>query len=697
MTALRFSQSPKLPMIHQDERAECGHACVAMVSNFFGHQLDLYSLRNLSGTSSRGITLLDINKLLERLGFVTRPLKVPLEELSLIKCPAILHWNMNHFVVLKQVKKNQVVIHDPALGIQRYSLDEVSRSFTGVVLEIEKSNDFQEIRNQNKLTLLDLVKTIRGVNKFVVLLLLLSLAMEVLSLLNPLFLQYVTDDVIGFSERSNLYVITAGFSMLAVIQVFTDYVRGNMVIYVTNHLTEQFSSNVVRHLLKLPLAFFEKRHKGDLQSKFQSIDQIQKKISTDFVNTALDGLMIVINVIVMLVYSPLLTLLVVTAIVIGFGVRYASYQCLKKQTESSIQQHAKAATVFLETLQGIIPIKAFLKERVRFHTWRNSYVNSLNADINVSKMNVVYQAANQFFSHVEHIVVICVGASLVLSNTFSVGMLMAFLSYRLLLVNKASSFVQNIVDYKLISIQLNRLSDILFQQPEIVSGGYSESRNMKGTLSLNKVSFRYNANDKNILNEVTLDILAGEKVAIIGPSGCGKSTLLKVMMGLLEKTEGDICIDGIHIKDFGLNNYRELTASVMQEDTLLTGSILNNIAFFDEQIDIEHVHQVAKLAYIHDVIIQLPMGYQTLVGDMGSTLSGGQKQRILLARALYKQPKILFLDEATSHLDGQNEKNINDSLRSLNMTQIIIAHRQETIRMADRVIDLVPGNKVTLL
>ena len=685
---LSFNKSPKLSLILQDERAECGHACVAMISNFWGHHLDLYSLRSMSGTSSRGVTLLDINELLERLGFSTRPLKVPMEAISLIKCPAILHWNMNHFVVLKKVKKNHVVIHDPALGVRRYSLAEFSESFTGIVLEVEKAGNFEAIRSHGRLSLYELFKTIRGVNQFIVLLILLSLSIEVLSLLNPLFMQYVTDDVIGFSERSNLYVIAVGFLLLIVIQVFTEYVRGTMVIYFTNNLTEQFSSNVVNHILKLPLDFFEKRHKGDLQSKFQSIDLIQKKISTDFVNTVLDGFMIFINFLIMAIYSQLLTALVVIALFISLAFRYISYQQLRKQTESSIHQHAKAMTVFLETLQGIIPIKSFLKERVRFHGWRNCYIDALNADIHVSKLNILYQVGNQLLFHVEHIVVVCVGATLVLSNQFSLGMLIAFLSYRLLLVNKATSFIHNIFDYKLISIQLNRLSDILFQPPEVVASGSADRTQAKGALSLDKVVFKYNATDGSILNGVTIDIHAGEKIAIVGPSGCGKSTLLKVMMGLLEKTSGEIYIDNISIKDFGLKNYRDITASVMQNDALLSGSILDNISFFDEQIDIERIYEVAKIAFIHDAICKFPMGYETLVGDMGSTLSGGQKQRVLLARALYKQPKILFLDEATSHLDIENEKNINTALKALDITQIIIAHRQETIQMADRVIYL---------
>lgn len=687
-STLQFKRAVKLPLILQDEITECGHACVAMVSNFFGHDLDLPALRRINKPSQQGVSLLTLKNLCEKLGFTTRALSVPLDEINQIKTPAILHWDMNHFVVLKQVKRNKLIIHDPAIGIRHCSIEEVSKSFTGIVLEVEKSDDFKKIKDRSKLTLLDLVKTAKGINRYISLLILLSLTIEILNLLNPLFMQYVTDDVIRSSNINNLYSIAAVFILLILIQVFTEYIRGNMVIYLTNNLNEQFSSNVVKHILKLPLEFFEKRHKGDIQSKFQSIDHIQKKISTDFVNAILDGFMIIINLMVMMIYSSLLTLLVITSLLGCLVLRYLSYHSLKKQTESSIVQHAKAASVFLETLQGIVPIKSFSKEQVRFNTWKNCYINSLNADILVSRFNLIYTTVNQLLFHIEPIVVVCVGVSLVLSNQFSVGMLIAFLSYRMLLVNKAASLLQNLVDYKLISIQLRRLSDLLFQEPEIIDTGYGNIKEISGSLILKNINFRYNKNDNDILSNINLTINAGEKVAIIGPSGCGKSTLLKVMMGLLKCTSGDIYIDKLPIKNFGLRNFRELTASVMQEDSLLTGSILENISFFDESLDLERVYNAAKLACIHDSIMKFQMGYETLVGDMGSTLSGGQKQRILLARALYKQPKILFLDEATSHLDVENERKINHSLKLLAITQVIIAHRKETIEMADRVIDL---------
>ncbi|KTD16127.1 peptidase domain-containing ABC transporter [Legionella jordanis] len=686
---LEFKKSTRLPVILQDEIAECGHACVAMICNFWGQDLDLHAVRRVNKPTQKGINLLVLKDLFQQLGFTSRALKISLEELKQLKTPAILHWNMNHFVVLKQIKKNSIIIHDPALGRRECKMSEVSNSFTGIALEIEKSHGFTEIKAKNKLSLVDLLKTVRGINKFVCLLIVLSLSIEMLTLFNPLFLQHVTDNVLGASNPNNLYALAAGFILLILIQVFTEYIRGNMVIYLTNHLTEQFSANLVQHLLKLPLNFFQNRHKGDIQARVQSIDHIQRKISTDFVNAVLDGFMILINLAVMMIYSRLLSFVVLVSLTFYLLIRIISYRLLRQYTESSVILHAKTASVFLETLQGILPVKSFLKEGVRFNTWRNNYINSLNADIRVSRMQVVYQVLNQLLFQIEPILIICIGVSLVFANQFSVGMLMAFLSYRLMLVNKASSLIQNLTDYKLISIQLNRLGDIIFQEPELIHTGKGAIEEVKGSLTLKNISFKYHANEKAVLNNINFEVNAGEKIVITGPSGCGKTTLLKVMMGLFEVSEGEICIDQVPIKEFGIKNYRNLTASVMQEDVLLSGSILENISFFDEgDVSMEDIYHSAKLACIHDTIIQLPMGYETLIGELGASLSGGQKQRILLARALYKKPKLLFLDEATSHLDVENEKAINNALKSLNMTQIVIAHRKETISMADKVIQL---------
>ncbi len=281
----------------------------------------------------------------------------------------------------------------------------------------------------------------------------------------------------------------------------------------------------------------------------------------------------------MMIYCQLLACIVIFTLLMYLTIRYMTYNVVKSQTETSIYQHARSSSIFLETLQSIVSIKSFLKESVRFNVWRNSYINSLNADFKIAKINNSYSIVSQLLFSMEHILVVSVGARLILVNKLSIGMLMAFLSYRLLLVNKTSALIQNIFDYKLISIQLERLSDILFHEPEEIAKGSGSVEQIKGALAVRNLSFRYSQNDNYVLKHISLNVKAGEKIAIIGPSGCGKSTLLKVMMGLLNKTEGEIFIDNLPIKDYGLKNYRDLIASVMQEDSLISGSVLDNISF----------------------------------------------------------------------------------------------------------------------
>lgn len=692
MTALVESifniSKKRLPVFKQDQFSECGHACVAMISNFHGHRIDLFSLRAIETPSMNGSSMLDLVRLFEKLDFTTRAIRVEIEELKHIQCPAVLHWNLNHFVVLKSVHKKYILIHDPAVGERKVSFDGAFNAFTGIALEVDKNKQFSPIQAQNKLSLLDLFKNISGLKHSLFILLLLSLAIEVFILINPLFIQYVTDGVTSSNNINNLYVVVVGFLILTFCHTFIEYMRSHFVVYLTNRMAEYFSSGVMHHLLKIPYSYFERRHKGDILSRFHSINEIQSKITTDSINTLLDGFVIILALVIMLIYSIKLTLIVLFSLTIYTCIRVAAYRHHKKQTELSISEHAHVNSKFLEIIQSIMSIKLYSKEKSMFHGWQNHFLKAMNADIKISRVNIFYNVGNIFVFNVEHIMVIAIGAILVMRNQFSVGMLMAFLAYRQSLVNKSSSFIQKIFDYKLISVQLNRVADILFQPIESEDDKKSLKKDIFGDLKVNHVSYRYAENQNWILKDLCFHIREGEKVAITGPSGVGKTTLLKIMLGLITPSTGEIVVDDISLSTLGLNKYRNICATVMQDDTLISGSILDNMTFMDTNIDIDRVYEVAKIAQIHEDILKMPMGYETLVGDLGSTLSGGQKQRVLIARALYKNPKILFLDEATSHLDIETEIKINTILRSLNVTQVIIAHREESIKMADRIIQI---------
>lgn len=676
----------KLPIILQDELAECGHACIAMISNFFGHKLDLADLRHIQKPSPAGTTLKQIINILEKLQFKTRALKIPIDTIRYIKTPALLHWNMNHFVVLKKVKKNKVIIHDPAIGAISYNLNEFSKSFTGIILEVEKPISFKKIQKIKKLTIYKIIKHTPKFYKILWRIITISTVIEFFTILNPLFLQYTTDQILISNDLGTLYITAIGFVILILIQILAEYTRENLILYTTMNFMESFGSNVFQHLLKLPISFFSNRHQGDIQSKFQSINHIKSTISNDFINAILDGLMFILIISVMLIYNWILTSIVVCALIVYIGMRYISYHSLKNSSASSIFLQAKLANKFLEAVRAITPIKVFLKEKTIFNSWQNTYIDTLNTDIKINKQQIIYKVSNHLLFNIEHIIIICVGAHLIAHKKLSIGMLLAFLTYRLMLVNKASALIQNTFDYKLLSIHLQRLSDIILQKIELPQQNYKKIiPDTITSLSLENIGFQYNKDEKFIIKDLNLDIKQGEKIAIIGKSGCGKSTLLKIMMGLLQPTNGKIYINNIPMNTFGIDNYRLKIAAVMQEDQLLSGSILDNIAFFDEEIDIERIYFAAQVAQIHNTINKLTMGYETLINDMGSILSGGQKQRIFLARAIYKNPSILFLDEATSHLDNNNEKLINEDLKKMNITQIIVAHREETIKMADKI------------
>jgi len=471
---------------------------------------------------------------------------------------------------------------------------------------------------------------------------------------------------------------------------FTEYMRSNFVVFLTNSMSEYFSSGVMNHLLRIPFEYFERRHKGDILSRFHSIHEIQSKVTTDSINTLLDGIVIILAIMIMSFYNIQLTAIVLLALTLFLVLRIFSYRYHKNQTEISVGEHANVSSKFLEILHSIMPIKLYSKEKAMYRDWKNYFIRAMNADIRIARANILYSIANIFLFNIEHILVVTVGAMLVIHNQFSVGMLVAFLAYRQTLVNKSTSFIHKIFDYKLVSVQLERISDILLQPVEIEEPRYSIDKEILGSIKVQNLEYRYSGNRELILSHIDFYINQGEKVAITGPSGTGKTTLLKLMLGLISPTNGKILIDDVFLEAWDAKKYRDACASVMQDDTLISGSILDNITFMDTKIDIDRVYEVSKIAQIHDDILNMPMHYETLIGDMGSSLSGGQKQRILIARALYKNPKILFLDEATSHLDVDTEIKINNALKKLNITQIIIAHREESIKMADRIIELVP-------
>jgi ATP-binding cassette subfamily B protein RaxB len=334
-------------------------------------------------------------------------------------------------------------------------------------------------------------------------------------------------------------------------------------------------------------------------------------------------------------------------------------------------------------------VKIFNLESTRHSVWQNTYVDWLNSDIRLSKINISYEFVHNLIRAIEYIILVWIGIVLIIEGSLSIGMIYAFFAFHGQFVNNTKTFIDKLFEFKMVSLHLSRVAEIAITEEEehlhpVITTEISDSPK----LELKNISFRYSDDDPFLFQNLSLTVESGECVAIVAPSGFGKTTLLKIMIGLLQPVSGKVMFGGYDIRDIGLSEYRAVTAAVMQNDRLLSGSIAQNIGLHATDIDMELVVECADKANIMEDIAKMPMGLNTLVGDMGSTLSGGQLQRVLIARALYSQPSILFLDEATSHLDSESEERINRAITDYSTTRIIIAHRQETIDIADRVIDL---------
>ncbi|KRS21562.1 ABC transporter ATP-binding protein [Alishewanella sp. WH16-1] len=679
----------------QSEAAECGLACVAMIANHYGHQLDLTTLRSRYSVSLKGANLQQLMILANQLALASRALKLEVDELAKLQKPCILHSEMNHFVVLTKVHRNGITILDPAIGERKVSLAEVDKAFTGVALELTPTSEFKKVDERVQLPLTAFWNKAKGIVPALIKLFVLSLILQIFALASPYYTQLVVDEVLVSHDQPLLVVLALGFGLLMLIQIVVGVLRSWIALHLGTMLSMQMITNLFRHLLHLPAAFFEKRHMGDITSRFGSLSAVQSLLTTSLVEGLLDGIMVVIVFAMMYLYSPQLSLVVVLVVILYALLRWAFFWPMRQLTEESIVAGAKEQSVFMESIRGYQALKLFGQETQRLNLWQNRHAESVNKGYRLAQWGIGAGVANQFLFGIEGILIVYLAAQEVMASAMTVGMLFAFMAYKSQFTGRMSSLIGLVVQIKMTKLHLERLADIALTEKED-TGQLVEIRAISGNLSVKDLQFRYASNEPLLFNDLNLEVRAGENIAIIGPSGTGKTTLLKLLLGLLSAESGKIEVDGIEIKQLGLRHYRSQIAAVMQDDQLMSGTLAENISFFDPECQLEQVYAAAQLAGIHQDILAMPMGYNSLVGDMGSSLSGGQKQRILLARALYRQPKILFLDEATSHLDVQLEQYVNQAVQQLKMTRIIIAHRPQTIAAAERILLLDQGQLVDI-
>lgn len=697
--------------ILQSESAECGLISIAMIASHYGQTLSIHSLREQFPQSLKGLSLNQLIDIAATLGMSSRPLKLELDEISQLSLPCILHWELNHFVVLKKVTKTQVTIYDPAKGIYKLSLTEFAKFFTGVALELSPNKDFHSIKPLPSLKLTELNVSFKGLFTSLSQLFVLSLMLQILLLLMPYYMQTIIDDVLVSYDTNLLTVLAIAFAFIVLFKHAFSLLRGYLIIHLGTEVGRQITELLFNHLIRLPLAYFEARHVADIVSRFQSIEQIKRMLAHKFIEACIDGLMASLTLIILFIYQPTLALVTLATIVVYLILRLMWYRPFKRVSEQVIKTNADEQAFFMESIRAIQSIKLMALEPKRVSLWLNKFVSSLNQRIKIERLQLHFGLINGFLFGLENILVIYLGATYVLESNeqsiFTLGMLLAFISYKTQVTSRFSALIDTFIDFKMLSLHFTRISDIALSNVEIVNNsgtevsldkqaktalygpsGVSKSEDNISHINIKNLTFTYPQESQPLFKNLSMSILEGESIAIVGKSGLGKSTLLKVLIGLLKPTAGEILFYGRTSSDIDIKSFRQNTAAVMQNDQLLTGSIAENIANFDSPINIQKVKECAHVACIDQDIAEMPMQYDSYIGEMGSALSGGQTQRILLARALYHDPSILFLDEATSNLDIKTEKLINQRLICLGITTIFIAHRLETIKHANRVFEL---------
>lgn len=684
---LRWSRATSIPVIRQRDAAEAGIACIAMVASFHGVKADINRLRIEQAIAVQTTGTQSLVQIADRLGMTARVLQLEVEHVARLQMPAILSCTHGHYVVLTRIRRNVATIHDPASGARELSLQSLAMLFQGTAIELLKSPTLVRAGPTQKLSFGHLWTELVGLKRYLVQLMMLSALLQTVSLLSPFYVQLVIDDSLARTDRTFLDLLALCFIVVAGLQALLTWLRSWALLYLGSILSIQMQNAVVRHLIGLPLTFFTRRHVGDIISRYGATAGIQSFLTNGLITVVADIFMLSSTLVAVLLYSPKLAGITLVLLVIYAGSRVARFRTQKRLSTECLVTQAESSSHLMETVRNMATIKVFGIESQRLDAWLNRSVEQTNAGIRLARLNLGYTAFNKLIFNLGNVVVVYCGATLILDGTFSTGMLVAFLAYQNHLLNAGADLIDQLNAYKMLSVNLERLSDIVLTPPEerkdLDAGLVLEPQ--RASLEVRNASFRYSALDPYVLDDVSLTVSPGECVVITGASGAGKSTLIRIMLGLEQLDEGVVLFAGTDIRRLGLQRYRGFLAAVTQEDRLFSGTVAENIAMFCVEPDWDRLRECARHACIHDAIAAMPLGYQTRIGEMGDTLSAGQRQRVMLARALYKQPRVLLLDEVTSNLDRELDDKVNLALANLRIGRVIVTHRQTSLAYADKV------------
>lgn len=687
-----------MPVVHQVTRTDCGLACLVMILGHHGRAETLAGLRQKVPGSTSEVTLRTLFRGAAEYGLSARAVRARLDQLDRVRLPAILHWDFNHFVVLEAVHKGVCTIVDPARGRLDLTFAEVSERFTGVALEFSAVSQLARAGGIVRTSLADLWTSATGFRRTAALVFAVGVSVQLLLLAVPLVLSVVIDRVAVYRSGQLLSVTIAIAIAAVVLAAAGEVVRRWLLVSVGTQLNAQISLNFVTHLLRLPFRFFQERRLNDMMSRVDSIRQIKDTLVNESVPVVIDGLFSVTTLVALALLSPRLAAVSLTCAAVYAALRLGAYGLQRRRQDRAIDAMSSERGSLMETVRGIQTIKVLNAESSRISDWHGANTAANDAMRRQQELVSLLAGARALIAGLDLLVVVLLAMDSVIAGAMTVGVLFALVALRQQFQDRAYGLIDRASEFGMLRLHLDRLSDVTLAAPETTADRPPGAIQLvpEGRLVLEGIGFRYAHDTPWILRNLDLVIEPGEFVALSGPSGGGKTTLARLMLGLAPPDEGRISVDGVVIDPLTVDAYRASVAAVLQDDQLFTGTLLENIAAFDQDIDVDRVEWAAQQADIHDDILRMGAGYYSRVGDMGSTLSGGQKQRVLLARALYRRPRILFLDEGTANLDAERERRIIERLSALGVTLFCIAHRSATLQAADRVLELRDGQLLVL-